>query len=236
MPGIGPSTAGAICAIAFGQRAAILDGNVKRVLIRFHAIQEWPGAVIPKLWELSDTYTPKKRVADYTQAMMDLGATVCKRGQPLCGQCPLQENCRAYALQLQATLPRAKKSKKLPIRNIFLLVIRNDKHFFLEKRPPLGVWASLWSLPEVRALEDVEIFCKKLFGRKSSEFQTLPAFRHTFSHFHLDITPVEILIKPNKTKLMEAPAQIWYNVEQPATIGLPAPIKSLLEKLNDSPN
>ena len=238
LPGIGHSTAGAILAIAFEKKATILDGNVKRVLARFHAIQEWTGEkkTLEQLWSLAEKYTPADRIADYTQAMMDIGATVCARGKPNCLNCPLQKKCLAHSLGIEKDLPRPKQRKTLPVREIILLILRkNADTVLLEKRPPVGVWAGLWSLPEIptSATEsEIKKVCLKRFAIEAKKATFCERFRHTFSHFHLDITPVEIFIKSTKSKLMEADQQIWYNLLAPAAIGLPAPIKSILSKLS----
>lgn len=238
LPGIGRSTAGAILAIAFQKKATILDGNVKRVLARFHAIQEWPGEkkVIDQLWNFAEDYTPTRRIADYTQAIMDLGATICIRGKPQCSVCPLQKKCLAHSLGIESTLPHPKPRKVLPIRETMLLILRkNEENVLLLKRPPIGVWAGLWSLPEISGTateKEIKKFCAKNFNFDIKNMKFSERFRHTFSHFHLDILPVEIFVKPTeKYKVMTAEQQIWYNLREPATVGLPAPIKLLLSKL-----
>jgi A/G-specific adenine glycosylase len=235
LPGIGRSTAGAIRAIAFEQPAAILDGNVKRVLTRFHGIQEWPGErkTHDKLWALTEKYTPLERTADYTQAMMDIGATVCVRGKPHCEKCPLQTHCLAHAQGMEKSLPRPKPRKTLPVRQAHFLILQKDNSVFLMKRPPTGIWGSLWSLPEMSidaSLDDIQRYCGQM-GCDAQHITKGESFRHTFSHFHLDITPVFIRIKKVKSKIMEDDQQIWYNLREPAIVGLPAPVKSLLSKL-----
>jgi A/G-specific adenine glycosylase len=234
LPGIGRSTAGAILSIAFEKRAAILDGNVKRVLTRFHGIREWPGEknTLEKLWEFAERHTPQKRVADYTQAMMDLGATICVRGKPKCSDCPLQKNCRALQLNIEKEIPRSKPKKTIPTRETILLIVRKNKEWvFLEKRPPTGIWSSLWSLPELPIStneKEIKFFCSKQFGCEVEKFSFGEKFRHTFSHFHLDILPVEVFVTKVKNKIMEEGKQIWFDVTQPSSVGLPAPVKKLL--------
>ena len=152
LPGIGRSTAGAILAIAFEKRAAILDGNVKRVMTRLHGILEWPGekSVHDTLWKLVEKFVPVERVADYTQAMMDIGATLCVRGKPQCLRCPLQKYCVADREGIAASLPKKKTTLQLPTRQVTLLILQKNRHFvLLEKRPATGVWGGLWSLPEI---------------------------------------------------------------------------------------
>lgn len=233
LPGIGRSTAGAILSIAFGKKATILDGNVKRVLTRFLCITEWPGEkkVLDQLWEAAERFTPSLQVADYSQAMMDLGATICVRRKPLCEKCPLKTSCLAHEQGIEKTLPRSKPRKVLPVREIILLILRNQHFVLLEKRPPAGIWGGLWSLPEMMSTDEIKKNCKKQFGLEINHIQPIDAFRHTFSHFHLDITPVLVQVKKVAHKIMDDSTQIWYNLHEPAAVGLPAPIKSLLSKL-----
>lgn len=236
LPGIGPSTAGAILAIAFNQCATILDGNVKRVLARFHGITQPINEknIEKKLWELATIYTPKQRVADYTQAMMDLGATVCIRSKPQCTLCPLIKNCTAYVQNITTLIPQKKIARILPIRAATLLILKKDKQILLRKRPPTGVWGGLWSLPEMIDPPDkaiIQRFCLQHFQIAVSEYQTLTAFRHTFSHYHLDIFPILINIRRMPRIIMEDEQQIWYNLNKPQSVGLPKPIQMIMETL-----
>lgn len=237
LPGIGRSTAGAILAIAFNQPAAILDGNVKRVLTRLHGITEWPGvkAVTEQLWSIADEYTPTQRPADYTQAIMDLGATLCVHGKPRCAECPCQLYCSAHAQGIEKKLPLAKPRKTLPTRQATLLILQKEPHLvLLEKRASVGVWASLWSLPEIKGLPSVATIrkvCKQRFQLSTEHCTFGKSFRHTFSHFHLDIVPVLVTVKTSNSKIMEETQQIWYNLQQAQAIGLPAPVKLLLNNL-----
>lgn len=234
LPGIGQSTAGAIRAIAFQQHAPILDGNVKRVLTRLLGITTWPGEkkVHAQLWDVATQLTPHQRVADYTQAMMDIGATLCTRSKPQCETCPLKKNCIAFEKNIAASLPRKKPKKKIPVRDVTLVVLKNNDTVLLEKRANSGVWGGLWSLPEItgHALQrDVKTFCTTQFNMSVAQIQFGEIFRHTFSHFHLDILPVFVHIKKNVRKRLEADKQIWYNVSHPDAVGLPAPVKRLLD-------
>nr|VFK67590.1 MAG: A/G-specific DNA-adenine glycosylase [Candidatus Kentron sp. UNK]VFK72833.1 MAG: A/G-specific DNA-adenine glycosylase [Candidatus Kentron sp. UNK] len=206
LPGIGRSTAGAILALALGQRHAILDGNVKRVLARYHAIAGWPGdAVVAKrLWALAERYTPHHRVAEYTQGMMDLGAMACTRTRPSCPDCPLRAACRAYARGEQEIFPTKRPRKTLPVRGTrFMLVARMEnqhphntetrlpiRSVLLERRPATGIWGGLWGFPECAPDEDTDAWCKAKLGGLPTDTRPLPSFRHTFTHFHLDIHPV----------------------------------------------
>ena len=230
LPGIGRSTAGAILAIAFEQPASILDGNVKRVLARHDAIDGWPGntAVSKQLWEIAERLTPKQQVRAYTQAIMDLGATLCTRSKPQCEACPVAVSCKAKAYDAIALYPGKKPKKVLPVKATEMLIIENqDGHVLLEKRPPTGIWGGLWSLPEQRSALDTNLVASKP--------QCWPVVRHTFSHFHLDITPVHHKLKANNTArqnaVMEVNNQLWYNIKQPKAIGLAAPVSKLLRAL-----
>jgi len=236
LPGIGRSTAGAILAIGFNQPATILDGNVKRVLTRFHGMTEWPGEkkIHDQLWAFAETYTPVTRVADYTQAIMDLGATLCIRGKPACTRCPVQKYCIAHSLGIEKTLPRPKPKKTLPIRHTTWMIFLHHNHILIEKRPSVGIWGGLWSFPEITGTLDKIIIkktCRQQFRFQIQTFEFAPTFRHTFSHFHLEISPVFIHISPPPSKIMDSEQQIWYNLNSSQTIGMPAPVKALLASL-----
>ncbi|TQV77659.1 A/G-specific adenine glycosylase [Exilibacterium tricleocarpae] len=233
LPGIGRSTAGAICSIAYGKSAPILDGNVKRVLARFHAVSGWPGksSVLKQLWEHAEAYTPKRRNGDYTQAMMDLGATLCSRGKPACGLCPLKDGCQAYRQGNPADYPGKKPKKELPVRQVQMLMLRNPGgELLLQRRPPQGIWGGLWSFPELPAEESPEDYCRD-HDLMLAERETWDSYRHTFSHFHLDITPVLLQLNREPDRIMAAGRSVWYNVRRPEALGLAAPVKRLLEQL-----
>lgn len=233
LPGIGRSTAGAILSISTGRWAPILDGNVKRVLARFQALDEWPGTTSAqkKLWQWAETYTPRQRVGDYTQAMMDMGATICTRSKPSCLLCPLQKGCQSLKQGLTDVIPKPRPKKTLPEKQTLMLIIRNnDGSFLLYKRPPTGIWGGLWSFPEVGDLRD----CEATLGFTVETFTAHEPLRHTFSHYHLDITPVEITERSLASSVMEGAETLWYNVAQPPNIGLAAPVKRLLERLGTS--
>lgn len=240
LPGIGRSTAGAILSIAFNKKAPILDGNVKRVLTRLHGITEWPGEkkVTESLWKLAEHYTPDKRCADYTQAIMDLGATLCTRSKPSCTTCPFEKYCVAHAKGLEKTLPQAKPRKTLPIKQASLLILQKEPHFvLLVKRPPAGVWAGLWSLPEVNGTPSAALIrktCSSQLKLRVKSLQFGDAFRHTFTHYHLDILPVFLKIDQSTQLLMDDQQKIWYNLRKSQLIGMPAPVKLLLSKLEKS--
>lgn len=230
LPGIGLSTAGAILALAMGQRGIILDGNVKRVLCRYYAIKTWAGdtATARHLWQLAKSATPAKNVADYTQAMMDLGATVCTRSKPACEKCPLHHSCRAAKMQLTASIPASKPRKALPQRQVFMLLYHLDQHVLLKQRKSSGLWGGLWSLPEYACREDIDAWLAT--NAPSAHVEAWPLLRHTFSHFHLDITPV--VVKTDKSGiLMESAGTLWYPLDHSANVGLAAPVKKLLDQL-----
>ena len=234
LPGIGRSTAGAILSISTGKRAAILDGNVKRVLARYYALDGWPGttANIKALWQYAEQTTPHERVADYTQAMMDMGATLCTRSKPACLLCPVHSGCQAYRQGRTEQLPEPRPKKILPEKQTLMLMIENrEGGVLLYQRPPTGLWGGLWSLPETADLRDAE--AETGFAIDIDSAEPLTPMRHTFSHFHLDITPVKVklLDKAPTNHVMEQHATLWYNLAQPQKIGLAAPVKKLLGKL-----
>lgn len=235
LPGIGRSTAGAIISIAYRQPAAILDGNVKRVLARFHAAPGWPGqsTVLKALWEHAEFHAPQQRVADYSQAMMDLGATLCVRSKPACDNCPLQADCKAYAQGNPGDYPGKKPKKKLPVKTVQMLMIHNASgEILLEKRPPTGIWGGLWSFPQIETAADASHYCRDALDCQPARIDHWDSYRHTFSHYHLDISPVVIQLKQLPAKVMEADRQLWYNRDQPVQVGMAAPIKKLLAMLD----
>ena len=234
LPGVGRSTAGAILSIAFGQRAAILDGNVKRVLARYHAVAGWPGetAVHRTLWDCAEEHTPQARVADYTQAMMDLGATLCTRSRPRCEDCPLQHTCAAQAQGRQSEFPGKKPRKTIPIRNTVFLILRDAQgEVLLQQRPPSGIWGGLWCFPELASIEEANDWSIDHFGCAPETTQAGEPFRHTFSHYHLEIQPLHAQLDTRPEAIMAASDQLWYNVRQPSSIGLAAPVARLLATL-----
>lgn len=233
LPGVGRSTAGAILAQAFELRHPILDGNVKRVLTRFHAIEGWPGerAVECRLWELAEKHTPQREVRNYTQAIMDLGATLCTRNNPNCGSCPISEECRARVMERQRDFPAAKTRKPLQVNSTAMIILRDqDGKILLSRRPPIGIWGGLWSFPECPTPADVGAWCRTRLRCEIQVNETWPTMRHTFSHFHLDITPV--IGRMTKTLgIMDDKVIAWYNAAGILELGLPAPVKRLLTKL-----
>ncbi|GAA0582026.1 A/G-specific adenine glycosylase [Halomonas salifodinae] len=233
LPGIGRSTAGAIIAISTGRRAVILDGNVKRSLTRLHALPGWPGrsAVERHLWALAEHYTPEARLPDYTQAMMDLGATLCRRGQPECGRCPFDDVCLAHARGEERRFPEAKPKKATPRRVTQMLLLRDaEGRVLLQQRPPTGLWGGLWCFPQFE--EEAALLAWLDSHAPGAELEApWSSFTHVFSHFRLEITP-----RPARTRRLAAVTEsgsLWYNPRQPASVGLAAPVKALLDTLGD---
>lgn len=233
LPGIGRSTAGAISSIAYGQAAAILDGNVKRVLSRLHAVEGWPGqtAVQNTLWQIAEHYTPKRRNADYTQVMMDLGATVCSRSKPRCNDCPLMDSCVAYGQGNMTDYPGKKPKKDKPSKSTQLLMLRNRHgEILLQQRPSTGIWGGLWSFPELPLDQDPQGYCQDYFGDQATLKERWDSYRHTFSHYHLDINPV--LLQVSHSDRAAEPGWQWVRPESPGKLGLAAPVKTLLKQLS----
>jgi len=232
LPGIGRSTAGAILALAHGQRRAILDGNARRVLARMHAVEGWPGkAVVSRtLWSLAETNTPSERVRDYTQAIMDLGATVCLRRNPRCDACPLAESCRARKHDLTAEIPASKPKVNRPLRHRSMLVVqRPDGAVLLHRRPPTGIWAGLWSLPTLDDGESAGDWCARVLGCSPQSHAELAPVRHGFSHFELEIRPIHLPVGTSPAGVREDDQWHWHDGRQ--ELGMPAPIRRLVESL-----
>ena len=234
LPGVGRSTAGAILALACGQRHPILDGNVRRVLSRYYCVEGWPGhsRIQKRLWGLAEQHTPGGQVAAYTQAIMDLGATVCTRANPACNDCPLCDGCMARINARQADFPSARPRKPLPVRATTMLLLTNDRHeVVIEKRPAAGIWGGLWGFPEVSAGVAVDVWCRDAIGFSVDRIEQWPVVRHTFSHFHLDITPVIAVAGNSPNRIMEGGERLWYNTNSQDELGFAAPVGKLLGRL-----
>ena len=229
LPGIGRSTAGAIMALGFSRRAAILDGNVKRLLARYFGIFGHPNqsAVNKALWTYAEHLTPQKQVVDYTQAVMDMGATLCTRHAPACQTCPLQQGCyaRQHGCQLALPTPRPKHVK--PLRQTFVMVLQTKAGVLLERRPESGIWGGLWSLPEMIAADSWPDWLRSIEEELVAQSVLLPVVKHEFTHFKLEITPVKLYLEAVPAFVSEA-ALTWY---QGQALGMPAPIKTLLGRL-----
>lgn len=236
LPGIGRSTAGAILALAENQRQPILDGNAKRVLARVFGVNGWPGqsAVQKRLWSLAEDCTPAKDAAGYTQSIMDLGATVCLRRNPECRSCPLAGRCSALANGAIDSIPGQRPKREKPQRaTVVVMAIRDDGAILLQRRPDSGIWGGLWSLPEIDAIERVPEWCQKTVGHAPIDMQVRAVVRHSFTHFDLDMTPVETRFAKTDARLMDGDAWLWYNRNEPAVVGLAAPVARLLERIGE---
>lgn len=236
LPGIGRSTAAAILALAHEKAEAILDGNVKRVLARYHAVPGWPGEtrVMRQLWSLAEQETPAMAVAAYTQAIMDLGATICRRGRPACKACPLQDGCQARAMAATANYPGTRPRRQQPQRSKVFGVFWNDNdEILLHKRPPAGIWGGLWCLPEWIDEEDCQAWLEQhAMGPGMPEH--LAAIEHTFTHFRLQIRPLQLRIGNTRVfnrHINDDADLIWHSLPAALALGLPAPIRTLLESL-----
>ena len=232
LPGIGRSTAGAILALALGQRHPILDGNVKRVLARHGAVAGWPGktAVARTLWEMADARTPAERVAGYTQAIMDLGATVCTRSRPRCDACPVHADCKALATDRVHEYPGRKPKKAKPLRTTTMVLAVSDGAVYLERRPPAGIWGGLWSLPE---LDDDKVgdWCRARLAATGRDIRAWDTLRHSFSHYDLDIRPVVVHLEDASRTVADSDATTWHRLEEAPPGGIASPVQRLIESL-----
>lgn len=223
LPGIGRSTAGAILASAFNERHPILDGNCKRVYARHAGIEGWSGAtaVARELWAHADAVTPAGDARDYTQAIMDLGATVCTRANPHCDRCPVAVDCVALCDGRIRELPTPRPRRVRPLRAASLLIVRNRAgEILLERRPSKGVWGGLWCLPWVN-------------GDGPRSARALPPVRHAFTHFELEITPWTLEADALESNDENA-SRVWADRARRATLGLPAPVSRLLDALEST--
>jgi A/G-specific adenine glycosylase len=232
LPGIGRSTAGAIRSIAFRKPAPILDGNVKRVLARFAAVSGWPGtaSVHRELWGIAERYSPQQRTAEYSQAMMDLGATLCTKGSPNCCECPIAEACLARSEGKQQHYPGKKPKTKLVVKNtVFLLLCNQQGDILLQRNPPSGLWGGLWVFPQIDHLDQIPN-CIGAMGFDLLDQTSHGISRHTFSHFHLDYQPIVVKVKDISTGVADQDHLCWYNPKNPLSLGMPAPVKALIKR------
>ncbi|BBP46984.1 A/G-specific adenine glycosylase [Thiosulfatimonas sediminis] len=242
LPGIGRSTAGAILSIACAVRQPILDGNVKRVLGRFYAVETWAGEKQTEnwLWEKAEQLTPPERFADYTQAIMDLGATLCTRSKPQCALCPVAQGCQALAQNRVADFPIKKPKKEKPVKQVYLLMLQHeDGALWLEARPQTGIWGGLWSFPELQTWQECVDRAQSQLSCAVSLLKWQP-FRHTFSHYHLDITPVFAqfspgIAEPSREYTGAKPLGRWVAMSDllDEKLGVPAPVQKLVKQLQD---
>lgn len=227
LPGIGRSTAAAICALAYQQRRAILDGNVKRVLARYCGVIGSPAikSVESLLWELAESLLPQNDVDRYTQALMDMGATLCTRSRPKCGLCPVQGDCVAFQTGRVAELPTPRVRRAVPERHSTFLLAMAGGDILLEKRGPAGIWCGLWCLPQFDEEEEWLAYSQ---GWEIDEQITLPVFAHTFTHFKLNITPLLLTLAHKPHGVQQA---VWMDVNDALQAAIPTPVRRLLEKI-----
>lgn len=233
LPGIGPSTAGAILSLARNERHAILDGNVKRVLSRYHGVEGWPGqaAVAKKLWALAEQHTPNTDNAAYTQAIMDLGATVCTRTRPRCNDCPIAGQCVAKAAGRQRDFPGTRPKKKRPVRTTVMALLEDPRgRVLLEHRQSAGLWGGLWSLPQHDSLANLEEWVAAV-GTSPADLEPWPLLRHGFTHFQLEITPVRVRLADRPAAVGETTTTRWVDPTAMPALGIAAPVARLLEQL-----
>lgn len=232
LPGIGRSTAGAILALAFEQRHAILDGNVKRVLARHETIAGWPGkvSVANKLWQVAERNTPRSNVAAYTQAIMDLGATLCTRSKPACDRCPVRGDCRALLTDTINDYPGRKPKQEKPRRRTTMVMASSGDQVYLERRPAAGIWGGLWSLPELgdRNLED---WCNAVLDASVKEVKAWPVLNVSFSHYDLDIHPVVVRVSVHPSTAADGDNGKWHGLDDDPPGGIAAPVRKLLQRL-----
>ena len=232
LPGIGRSTAGAILSQAWGDPHAILDGNVKRVLSRVFGIEGWPGtpANEKRLWAIAGSLLPAGRLADYTQAQMDFGATLCTRHDPACVLCPLQNGCVALRDGRVGELPTPKPGKPLPERSAVMLLIRdNEGRVLLQRRPPTGIWASLWSLPEAADHGQAKAWFEHYMDGDYGHGVMLEPILHSFTHYRLSINPFAWRDVALQARIHDNDALRWVARETLVSLGIPAPVRSLLQ-------
>ena len=235
LPGIGRSTAAAISAFAHGTRAAILDGNVKRVLARGFAVEGYPGdaKVEKEMWQLAESLLPGTYIEAYTQGLMDLGATLCTRSKPRCEACPLGEICAARRAGRQEELPAKKPGRKTAERTVQVLLLTDGRKILLERRPPVGIWGGLLSFPEL-GFDEAGEFARR-HGCRLLDSRELPPVRHVFTHFRLLMQPllchVEFAGSGAGAEMAEESGWEWLEMERVASAALPAPVSRLLEKL-----
>lgn len=232
LPGIGRSTAAAIAALAFGQKQAILDGNVKRVLARHAAVDGWPGdkATEARLWAHAQARLPAADIEIYTQGMMDLGASVCSRNRPACIVCPVSDDCAALQQGRVAELPTPKKTKTLPERQIRMLILQQGDKLLLEKRPTQGIWGGLWSFPELDLAADPILYCQTSLGLRVSLDASLPLLKHSFTHFRLHISPILLkMLAPYASE--PGPTHAWFTKHELSVAAVPTPIHRVLAQL-----
>ena len=236
LPGIGRSTAAAILAQAHNQHHAILDGNVKRVLARLICLESYPGETraLKQLWTLAEALTPAKRVADYTQAIMDLGAMLCTRSRPACDECPVQNHCESFKGGRVSEFPKPRPKKNRPRKTaVFALVRDQNGRLMLTRRPPAGIWGGLWCLPEFDREQELFEWLQQSFGSDNSAPKKLEPIKHGFTHYELEIQPISITINADTGPRIAEDELNWCDPDHLSTLGLPAPFRRLLAGLSN---
>lgn len=236
LPGIGKSTAGAICALAYGMKTPILDGNAKRVYARYHCVDnDSESARNRRLWEIAEKHTPELQVQRYTQLIMDLGATICTPRNPQCPACPLRDSCCAHSNNLTDQLPRRKNPISRDVRQITMLIITDDADgVVLQRRPPEGIWGDLWSFPEYTGVaEDVESWCHAQFRMQTKAATPWNCLNHDFTHFRLTITPQPLRLLGYEKGFLKKRNLRMFGIRQAQSIGIPAPVHTLLTLIQD---
>ena len=240
LPGIGKSTAAAIAAFAYGARAAILDGNVKRVFCRVFGVEGFPGqaAVEKHLWQRAEAMLPEREIEAYTQGLMDLGATLCTRTRPACDRCPMQSRCIAHASGRTSELPARKPKKAISEKSTVMLVVVHEGEILMEQRPPEGIWGGLLSLPELNRLSsensDVDLDEQLTLALSSfgdiDEVMMLSSFVHGFTHYRLSVMPVHVTLRQRHVMAAQSDYQ-WRALAQISEAALPSPVRKLLATL-----
>ncbi|MCH9695158.1 MAG: A/G-specific adenine glycosylase [Gammaproteobacteria bacterium] len=235
LPGVGRSTAGAILSIACGQRHAILDGNVKRVLARHGAVEGWPGKsdVAAILWDMAETNTPDERGADYTQAIMDLGATLCTRSKPDCDRCPVAADCEARLADATADYPERKPRQVKPLRKTTMILASAAGKVYLVRRPEAGIWGGLWSLPELGDTS-VDDWCADKLASIRPNTRAWEVLRHSFSHYDLDILPIVVQLESAPSKVADTSNETWHSLQDELPGGIAAPVQRLIDQLKST--
>ena len=235
LPGIGRSTAGAILSFCFDKPYPVLDGNVRRVLARYHAVGGWPGQkeVAKRLWQFAEMHTPKSHIGEYTQGIMDVGSGVCLAKQPLCAKCPVKSTCKAFEEKDFLNFPGAKPKKNRSHKKMTMVMIRDKLgNVFLHQRPITGIWGGLWSFPECPQGLRPEVWIQETFGLYVRCEEPWEGFCHQLSHVDLEIRPLPAIL--DKPKLVTS-TSIWYKPGMPIKLGLSSPVTRLLEQLKDYP-
>jgi A/G-specific adenine glycosylase len=237
LPGIGRSTAAAISTFALNAPQPILDGNVKRVFARHFNIAGWPSApkIAQQLWQIAERENPDglnqtTNAIAYTQGLMDLGATLCTRTKPKCATCPVNTSCVAFKLGLVSSLPTPKPRKALPEKSTTMLIFMHNNEILLEKRPQTGIWAGLWSLPEIEMHEIASEIAQSRLGLEVEADEPFSIVNHAFTHFKLAITPQPLQVI-RQTLQAQAPNMIWLSINDAIGAAIPTPVRKILQLL-----